>query len=191
MIISAIKTGLKFNKKDVLFDLGCGNGALSELLFQEIKSYIGIDFSEYLINIAKKNFEKPGFNFIFSEANEFLHETEVNESVTKGLCYGVFSYFEHASARNILKQLKIKFPALDRFYIGNLPDKDRASKFYYKHIDYSKLLDDNQSSIGIWRNKDELRELFFSEGWEVEFFNMPDSFYSAHYRIDAILNRKP
>ena len=190
MIIKAIKNGLQLNQNDILVDIGCGNGALSELLFSNIQSYVGIDFSEFLINVAKENFEKENYIFELGEANAYLENTQINNKVTKGLCYGVFSYFEEEKAMNILKLLKVKYPSLSHFYIGNLPDKDRASNFYYDHIDFTDLLEDNQSSIGIWRNKKELTDLFNTNGWDVAFFNMPKSFYSSHYRFDVVLTRK-
>ena len=108
MIVTAIKNGLNLKKEDVLFDLGCGNGALSVQLFSSIESYLGIDFSQYLIEIAKKNFEKEKFKFEHGEANEYLENSSVNKLFTKGLCYGVFTYFEKEKAENILKNISEK-----------------------------------------------------------------------------------
>ena len=58
MIVEAVNFGLGLKSDDVLLELACGNGALSQFLFNSCKEYIGIDVSEYLISIAKKNFEK-------------------------------------------------------------------------------------------------------------------------------------
>ncbi|GAA4976097.1 class I SAM-dependent methyltransferase [Algibacter aquimarinus] len=190
MIIDSISNGLKLNKKDVLFDLGCGNGALSVLIFNKISKYHGIDFSEFLIEVAKKNFEKTNFYFQCAEANEYLENEVVNKEYTKGLCYGVFSYFDKKSAKKILKNIHNKYVNIEKFYIGNIPDKDRASNFFYDDIDYAKLLDDNQSSLGIWWSKEDFKSLANDTGWDVKFFNMPDQFYSAHYRFDVVLTKK-
>jgi cyclopropane fatty-acyl-phospholipid synthase-like methyltransferase len=190
MIINAIVNGLKLYKDDVLFDLGCGNGALSVLMFNSIKKYHGVDFSDFLVEVAKKNFEKPGYTFECAEASAYMKRVVVNNDYTKGLCYGVFSYFERESAHEILENINNKFPQLTRFYIGNIPDKERADKFFYKDIDYSKLIHDTQSSIGIWWTMEEFKQLAHSTGWNVEFHSMPLDFYSAHYRFDAVLVRK-
>lgn len=190
MIIDAIIKGLKLKKDDVLFDLGCGNGALSVLLFNMISQYQGVDFSEYLIEVAKKNFAKSGFDFECAEAGEYMKKITLDKKFTKGLCYGVFSYFERDNAHVILDNISKKFTAIERFYIGNIPDKERADIFFYKDIDYSKMIHDTQSSIGIWWTKDEFRTLAKATGWEIEFYNMPENFYSAHYRFDAVLTRK-
>ena len=60
----------------------------------------------------------------------------------------------------------------------------------YKDIDYKNLLDDPQSSIGIWRNKNEMKKLATDCGWKIEFNQMPEKFHFSHYyRYDAILIR--
>jgi len=44
-----------------ILDLGCGNGRLFEFLKDKNIDYIGVDFSEKLISIAKKRFPKAKF----------------------------------------------------------------------------------------------------------------------------------
>ena len=190
MIINAIDSGLKFNQNDKVLDIGCGNGALATLLFDRLEYYVGVDFSEYLIKIAKENFEVPG-KYLFKESDALAYvETEENPTIfTKAICYGVFSYFEKDVADSLLSTLHDRFVNLDKLYIGNLPDRDLAHKFYYDNIDYSDKLDDNQSPIGIWRSKKEVEIIANKNGWTVEFHDMPENYYSAHYRFDVILKR--
>ena len=190
MIVESIEAGLKLEKEDILFDLGCGNGALSVLLFDKIKKYVGVDFSEYLIEIAQTHFEKQNFSFSYAEASEYLRNEKVNDQFTKGLCYGTFSYFEKKNVHEILANIRKKYVNLRTFYIGNIPDKDRASSFFYKDIDYSRLIEDDQSSIGVWWSKEEFKLLAANTGWQIEFYEMPQNFYSAHYRFDVILSAK-
>lgn len=189
MIVDSIMNGLQLKSNDVMFDLGCGNGALSMLMFSFMKKYHGIDFSEFLVEVAKKNFEKQDFTFEIAEANSYMNEVASNPEYTKALCYGVFSYFDRNMAENILRKIFNKFTNISRFYIGNIPDKNRVDKFFYKGIDYTKLIHDTQSAIGIWWTEDEFRELASKTGWNVEFIHMPANFYSAHYRFDLVLSR--
>lgn len=46
---------------DKILDLGCGNGRFFELLEDKDINYIGVDFSEKLIEIAKKKYPKVKF----------------------------------------------------------------------------------------------------------------------------------
>jgi len=190
LIVDAICNGLIFNKADNLLDIGCGNGALSVLFFSKLNTLVGIDFSEYLISVAKENFEKrPNYTFHFGDAYEFIINYPGRDQITKALCYGVFSYFEQEKAEKTLSYLCKEYKNLTRVCIGNLPDKERVDKFFYKDIDYKILLHDPKSSIGIWRSKDEMRKLATNCGWKIEFQQMPENFYSAHYRYDVILSR--
>lgn len=191
MIVEAIRTGLEIRPDDTLLDLACGNGALSHLFFDSCAGYLGVDFSEYLISIAKQNFEKlPNIVFTVQGAAEYVRRESRPERFTKALCYGSFSYFSEPDAIEVLQLLLDKFSNVKRLFIGNLPDKDRVEKFYKKMPDQDEL-SDPCSQIGIWRSQNELAKLAGNAGWNVQFLSMPSEFYAAHYRYDALLSRNP
>ena len=132
LIVEAVCNGLLFSKTDNLLDIGCGNGALSVLFFDKINKLVGIDFSEYLISVAKENFEKqPNYIFNLGDAYEFIATYENKNQITKALWYGAFQYFDFITAEKILLCLSKEYKNLTRIYIGNLPDKDRTDKFFY------------------------------------------------------------
>ena len=190
MIIGAIREGLRLSQEDFLLDIGCGNGALSRYFFNDCGQFFGVDFSKYLISVAKANFEKPPF-YVFKEIDAVKYvdwELEADR-FTKALCYGCLPYLSFMEAEYILRRLSERFSQIKTIYIGNLPDKERAHLFYEDATDLSGVLDDNTSPIGIWRSKQEMAKLVHATGWRVRFHNMPDDFYAAHYRYDAILSR--
>ena len=190
MIVDAIRTGLSLSHGDVLLDIGCGNGALSRYFFDDCSQLLGIDFSEYLILVAKANFEKPPF-FVFqkSDAASYVNREPEPTRFSKALCYGCFAYLTFADAEHVLHRLSKRFLHVKTLYIGNLPDKERAHYFYVEESDICGLMDDNSSPLGIWRSKKEMAELAFATGWDVKFHIMPPDYYAAHYRYDAILLR--
>ncbi len=192
MIVNAIQSSLGLAKGDSLLDLGCGNGALSHRLFSMISSFLGVDFSNYLISVAKKNFEAPpDFCFEMADAAEYVAKEESPERFTKALCYGCFSYFEKSNAEFILSTLESRFRNISVIFIGNLPDKDRLENFYHTPPKSTGELDDHDSKIGIWRTMDEFYRLASRNGWNARFKTMHESFYAAHYRYDVVLNRRP
>jgi dTDP-4-amino-4,6-dideoxygalactose transaminase/SAM-dependent methyltransferase len=190
MIVKAIRAGLQLTPDDNLLDIGCGNGALSQLLFDSCREFLGVDLSEYLISVAKSRFEiLPNFEFLAKGAAEYLRQEPMPNRFTKALCYGCFPYFSAEDAAEILRLIFDKFTNIRQLFVGNLPDLDRAVDFYTRRIPSDEELFAPDSMIGIWRNKDEFAELANGAGWEVRFSSMPTGFYSAHYRYDALLYR--
>lgn len=191
MIVDAIQTALCLKPDDKLLDLACGNGALSRLLFDSIAEYQGVDFSEHLISVAKKNFEKlPGYRFMTHGAAEYVRQETHPEKFTKVLCYGSFSYFPAADADEVLHTLHDKFHNVQSVFIGNLPDKDRAAAFYKAKQASAEELADNTSQIGIWRSQNEFAQLAAAAGWKTRFTTMPPEYYAGYYRYDVLLSRQ-
>ena len=73
MIVNAINSGLNIEADDNLLDLGCGNAALASRLFPLINKYVGLDFSRYLLKVAKDNF--PIENKTFNKINKSTSRT--------------------------------------------------------------------------------------------------------------------
>lgn len=190
MIINKISSALDINQDDKLLDIACGNGALSHYLFDLCSTYLGVDLSEYLISVAKKNFEdSPGYRFTHKGAVEYVRQETKPESYSKVLCYGSFQYFPAADAAEVLQTLFEKFTSVQAVFIGNLPDRDRVAKFYKKNQPTTEELLDCYSQMGIWRTRSEFIELAENAGWKVKFSTMPPEFHASHYRMDALLSR--
>lgn len=190
MIIEAIGSALGLQPEDRLLDMACGNGALAARLFGSCCAYFGIDFSEHLISVAKKNFEiQPRYQFKHQEVLEYVRTEADPGRFSKAVCYGSFSYFPAATASEVLHTLHEKFVGVQAIFIGNLPDKELASAFYPTPPD-TKELSDAESQIGIWRSRDEFTALATDAGWNVKILGMPAGFYASHYRYDALLSRR-
>lgn len=190
MIITAIKSGLSLRQEDSLLELACGNGALSKFLFDSCKDYLGVDLSEYLISVAKKNFEAlPHYRFSVREAVQYVRQEVQPEGFTKGLCYAGFQYFSDKDAAEILRCIYEKFSKVQTVFIGNLPDKERAAKFYKGEQPSMEELSDCSTAIGVWRTQGEFSQLASDAGWKVRFSIMPAEFHASYYRYDALLSR--
>jgi cyclopropane fatty-acyl-phospholipid synthase-like methyltransferase len=190
MIVSAIKSGLDFSPEDVLLELACGNGALSQYLFNSCKDYLGVDLSEHLIAVAKENFEAlPHYHFSVQGAAEYVRNELRPEKFTKMLCYAGFQYFPDEEAEEILSSISKKFNNIQTIFIGNLPDKSRAEEFYKSRQPSKEEISDGNTAIGIWRTREEFEQLAGKSGWNVKFSTMPTEFYASYYRYDALLRR--
>tara|TARA_A100001388_G_scaffold276779_1_gene265547 strand:+ start:88 stop:780 length:693 start_codon:yes stop_codon:yes gene_type:complete len=190
LLVKSIITNLNLNKKDNVIDLACGNGALSSKVGNFCNKIYGVDNSEYMISVAKEYFESNNILFELSEIITFLKKFPYKTSINKVLCYGSFSFFNENLSNNILRIISEIYPSVKTIFIGNLPDISKHEKFFSKYKPLDLDLKDNNTVIGIWRSKNEFKDLCLSNGWQVSFKNMPKGFYSADYRFDAILSRK-
>lgn len=190
MIIEAIKSKLELKHDDILLELACGNGYLSRSLFDSCEEYMGVDLSEYLISVARKNFEiLPHYRFAMQGAADYVRHEPRPERFTKVLCYASFSYFSASDASEVLHALFEKFSNVQTVLIGNLPDKDRAKKFFKDRQTSANELSDSSTAIGTWRTQSEFEQLAGDAGWEVKFSSMPAEFFGSYYRYDALLSR--
>jgi len=191
MIVGVIERQLALQPSDVVLDLACGNGALSQRLFDACAGWVGVDVSEYLIEVANRHFaEAPRITFIADGAAQYATAEAHPERFTKVLCYGSFAYFSQADAQSTLQLLQDRFVNVQTIFIGNLPDRERASVFFASREPEPGELTDPQAQIGIWRSRQEFAGMAAEAGWDTEFTEMPPGFFSAHYRYDAVLRRR-
>ena len=190
LIVDSIVKNLDLAPQDGCLDLACGNGCLSSHLFNYCKSLFGIDASEYLINVAKRNFERPPeYMFETTDVSSYVLNEPQPERFNKVLCYGSFSYFSIDDAVLTLETLARRFTNVKKVLIGNLPDRNLVTHFYKNAQNVETEIDNHETQIGIWRNTDQFRELAHNTGWNIEISRMNKDFYAAHYRFDAILTR--
>ena len=87
----------------------------------------------------------------------------------------------------LLRKLRSRFTSLRKLFIGNLPDKEKMLDFFSDRSYEPDIENDPGSPIGIWRTELEFIELAAECGWTATISRMPPSFYSVHYRFDAVL----
>lgn len=192
MIVDAVTDGLRIAESDTLLDLCCGNGALSDRIFARCQGGLGVDFSEPLIAVAEKYFQSPPQRrYRLQDVETFLQSTDDTARFTKTLCYGSFQYLPQQTAENFLDALCRRFPQVERIFIGNIPDKAKMNVFFdAKSGLYAPGIEsDPGSPIGIWRTEAEFTELAAKHGWNASLRHMPEEYYGAPYRYDAVLTR--
>ena len=190
LIVDAIRAGLALRAGDRLLDLACGNGALSRYFFDDCAALLGVDFSPYLIEVARRHFARPPrFEFRLGDAAGYVCAEPEPERFDAVLCYGSFPFFSAADGATVLRELNRRFVNVRRVYIGNLPDRDRAHLFYTPGTAYAAELDDPAAAIGQWRSASDWTALAQATGWRARLHRMPERFYAAHYRFDVILDR--
>jgi SAM-dependent methyltransferase len=191
LIVTAIVAGLDLRADDRLLDLCCGNGALTARLAPRCRGVLGVDFSTHLIAVAKRDFEAPPQQaYLCMDAVDFAHSTSDTDDVTLALCYGAFMFLHEDAAHQMLNDLRRRFPRLRRVFLGNLPDRARMDKFF-SPSDYRPGIEhDPHSPTGVWRHATEIVDMAAAAGWDARVTHMPESFYAAGCRYDAVLSRR-
>lgn len=188
LIVDAVWKGLDLCSDDVLLDLCCGNGALTTYLFSKCQGGKGVDFSEYLIKVARESFvRRQSELFQLQDILDFVR-TEANpERYTKAVCYGSLQYLAKPDAEEMVTFLRSRFAGLEKVFIGNVPDKSRLHQFF-KEGGYTPGIEDSPGSpVGIWRTEEEFSVMASRSGWKAKFSRMPSTYYAAHYRYDVVL----
>ena len=189
-IVLQIKNKLKLSSQDILLDLGCGNGALASNFYDHIKKYVGVDFSDYLIEIANEYFLNQNSIFIKNSIQSYLNEINDDNEINKILIYGCASYLSKEDLINCLSLILKKFNKLQKIFIGNIPNLMFAKEFYDKRKVLDFNLEDEKSLIGVWWCPENLNEIMNDIGFRSKIIYMPKSFYSSHYRFDILLEKK-
>ena len=123
LIIEGIARGLAIEPDDVVLDLCCGNGVITNPIFERCRGGVGVDFTPYLIEVAKANFEKiPDRLFWLSDVCEYVETTDDTARITKVMCYGAFQCLLERKSAGVLIALRKRFPSVQRVLLGNLPD---------------------------------------------------------------------
>lgn len=127
---------IKFNAK--VLDVGCGNGRAFQQLINKKVDYLGIDFSENLINLAKIKFR--GIKFIVADlTNDNIWDNLKNFDVV--LCLAVLHHFPTpTSQKRLLNYIyqSLKKDGILIISVWNLWQR----KFWYLHLQqiFYKLL---------------------------------------------------
>lgn len=191
IIVRVIQDSLLIKPEDFILDLACGNASLSQHFFTNCTELLGVDISGYLIEVAKDNFGKEEkVTFVNASVSEYLFTETLPKRFTKAMCFGSFQYISDAESKEMLYLLNTKFTRVSRVMLGNIPDFKRLKNFYKDRLPSKQELEDHQTAIGKWRSKEQVRKMAEKCNWHCEFTNMPDDFYAANYRFNAILTRK-
>lgn len=190
LIVDQIRRNMCFSSASHLLDIGCGNGALAARLFPYIGKYTGVDFSPYLLGIAREYFmPDANIRYIEADARSFMANFAPTETIDRVLVYGCMSYFSREDFAAFMNNVRERFPEVSTVFVGNIPDINVAAKFFATRniVDYE--LDNPQTPIGVWWAPEDLLQMGSRLGFSAQHLKMPDEFYGSRYRFDVAFRR--
>ena len=183
LIVYQISKLLNLNSEDNLLDLGCGNGALTNYFKEKVNISYGIDSSEYLINVAKSNFQSSK-NFYEKIGIEEFIDNKNFDAFNKVIIYGVSSFLEDNLIEKIFQFMASK--SNKKIMIGNVRDIN-AVDYFYKTRPKIEELNSCKTSMGKWRNIDWFKKTASKYNLTIKTYKMPKNFYASDYYFDLII----
>ena len=103
-------------------DIGCGTGNYLTILPKKIKSYLGLDFSQNMIDFAKNNFKKNNYKELKIDFKKFdILNDSTQQKFDAAVCSGLIEYFENPN--KALKKI-INFINKDKYLLIQFPNSD-------------------------------------------------------------------
>jgi ubiquinone/menaquinone biosynthesis C-methylase UbiE len=127
----SLACSMEFRPGDVVLDYGCGPGYAARLIAPKVGRYIGVDYSEVMLNLARERNQQPNAEFVKGDG---LTIPLPDASVNVVICELVLQHLTRATSLKLFDEMRralkpdgraaIQFPT--RFYgadIGFAPEE--------------------------------------------------------------------
>ena len=144
---------LSFTPYDRVLDLGCGTGRWAEALADTVDAYLGIDFSDGLLDVARQRVPRGTFQSMNVARIEGA-ALEIAPPFSAVICSGILIYINDDDIRSMFRAISHLAAASSRIYLREPMAKDRRLTLD-RH--WSDELKDRYSAI--YRTREEYLDL--------------------------------
>lgn len=118
---------LSLTRTDIVLDVGCDSGLLTNRLARRVESIVGIDFIEGQIKDAIRNDNPNNVRYVVADAMMLPFK---DRTFTKGYCYNVIHNLpNHQTGTKVIEECARVCMAKGRILIGDLPDIRKKKRF--------------------------------------------------------------
>lgn len=188
-----IASVLELSLNDELIDFCCGNGLTDFELAPYVKSIVGIDFAENMVDAALRLKQRPNIRYCIGNVTASLSLTIGEESMpNKFLMAGSLGYFQPRELNEILGNITrhLKDRAF-RFLIEGIPNLELQANFYNtpervaRHLENERIHPNTNDGVGRWWQAEEIETICRSCGLSVHITNQ--TLGGTDYRMDALI----
>jgi len=105
-------------KGDAVFDIGCGNGALTYDLAKKAGCVVGIDIDEEGIGSARKRYSAPNIKYIVGDATKYRFKEKFDVVVLSNVLEHIENRVEFLEKiKKLAPRILIRVPMVDRDWI--------------------------------------------------------------------------
>jgi ubiquinone/menaquinone biosynthesis C-methylase UbiE len=192
--ITDVAKKLDLKSEDRLLDVGCGAGLFEIAFAHWLKETYGVDYSEEMVEVAKKNTGKYD-NVIIEKAN-IQNLPFKDEFFDKILVNSVIQYLNNLyEVKGAFKELKRVTKKQGRILVSLIPDASKKDMFlngYHKlglsKEEIKKKIESNENAI--WFDKDELKKLLKKIGFMSVNVSRPFNSFQKKYYFDLIIKNR-
>jgi len=165
LMLEDIVENLALSKNDVIMEMCCGNGLLTLPLSEFVYEIYAFDFTEHLIDTAKKTRKNKNITYEVCDANEdFFKKFKIINFPGKYLMNDSLGYFKPIDLKKIIINIKKEIPNFN-LYITGIPNYDLKWNFYNteeRRLEYFTDISNGEISgrgIGYWWKMSELADI--------------------------------
>jgi ubiquinone/menaquinone biosynthesis C-methylase UbiE len=181
---------LELARSDCVLDIGCGDGAIAEILAQSCSRWIGCDLSARMIKAAYQR-AVPRAGYCVASATRLPFQDQTFDKV---LIYSCLHYLNLGATRLAVAEAKRVCLPNGRILLGDLPDKSkkRAYEMSTGFGSYRKARSVGSTVVRYVTRRPRLLETWFSKSWVSKMFADPDFAVrilgrDQRFRFDALL----
>ncbi len=189
-LLKNIEEKLEIGSDDVVLDLCCGNGLITNYLAPKCKFVVGVDFTKKLIDEMNKRKRSDNILGIVEDITKIKFK---NNSFDKVLFYFSIQHFSYVQTVRLFNSVNSWLKKGGIFYIGDILDNDRIWNFFNtrsrEHF-YFKSVESENPMPGTWYTKDFLEKLGkYANFRECRVVEQSQEFIHSHYRFDMIYKK--
>jgi hypothetical protein len=186
---------LSLDKDDFLVDFCCGNGLFTYELKDCVHSIIAVDFSEQIINTAKKYKSASNIAYYLGSVIEFLKGFQnqfPGVTPTKYLMNDALAYFSVSDLEEMVKLIRSVSGGSFVFLLRGVPDDALKWNFYNTDERKEKYLSDiakgdiTNDGLGRWWSKNEVETICNPLDLQCTFIHPEHN----NYRMDILITKK-
>lgn len=174
-----------------LLDLCCGNGVFTGRLAPQVATVLGIDLSEALIAVARRDHAAPNLHYLVMDAQQVGScGTRPEAPFDRILQFAALQHFSPESFGPVLDgMLRIAAPGV-RILLGFVPDAALQDMFYdtpERRAEHARRQAEGRDPFGHWWQRETLTAMAAQRGLEVSYHDLPAALHAARYRFHAVL----
>ena len=191
--ITDVSKKLELKNEDKLLEVGCGAGLFEITFAHWLKEIYGVDYSNEMANIAKKNTEK--YDNIIIEYADIRDLPFDNEIFDKVLVNSVIQYLDDLDeVKKAFKELKRVAKKGAKILVSMNFDADKKEDFFGGYYNLGLSEEEIKKKIMmadmvLWFDRNELKKIAEQIGFEAKILEMDRDVWQSKYYFNMLLTK--